>query len=173
MTMTMTDRDISVPAPLQVGLLAGLAAGVVELVAVFVLQGLMGVSATRVLQAIASGLLGASAYKGGNAVAWLGLLIHVAISIVGGVVFALAASRWPVLLERSLVSSVAYGTLVYLLMSRVVLPLSAAAFPVSNEPILVVASVASHILAFALPIVMLTRRMYLVSGSRRRTNGVA
>lgn len=157
-------RSTELLQPFIAGVLAGLAASIVEMITVVAIQGAMGVGAMRVLQAIASGLLGASAYSGGSTAAALGLFLHIAISLAAGVVFALAASRWRALIEHPMASSMAFGVGMYLVMSTIVLPLSAAAFPISNKPILVATSVSTHIFAFALPIVVVTRKMLRKNG---------
>jgi len=144
---------------LHAGLLAGMAAAIVELIPVLIIQGAHGVSAARVMQAIASGLLGVSAYSGGWAVVVLGIGLHVLVSLVAGVVFAAAAAVRSGLLRHPITASIGYGALVYLVMSLIVLPLSAAAFPRATAAGDIAMSLSIHIVAFALPIVLVVRRM--------------
>lgn len=143
----------------RAGLVAGLVAAAVEMIPVLSIQGALGISVVRVLQSIASGVLGSDAYAGGLPSAALGLGLHVFISIVFGLVFAGAAAVRPGLLRRPALVSIGYGVIIYLVMSFVVLPLSAVAFPRAAAPSLIAMSLGVHIVAFALPIVLMVRRI--------------
>ncbi|HWP42306.1 MAG TPA: hypothetical protein VNO14_03655 [Blastocatellia bacterium] len=57
-------------------LLAGLSAGVLDLTAALVNAGLQGATPVRVLQYIASGLLGPDSFRGGLGTALLGAGLH-------------------------------------------------------------------------------------------------
>jgi hypothetical protein len=146
-------------AYIRTGLVAGLVAAAVELVPVLSIQGALGVNAMRVLQAIASGLTGAAAYSGGLPSAALGLVLHIVISLVAGLAFSAAAAVRPQLLRHPVLATIGYGVIVYVVMSYVVVPLSAAAFPPAANVALIAMSLSVHIVAFALPIVLVTRRM--------------
>jgi hypothetical protein len=61
------------PKAFRVILIGGLIAGTLDILAAFIQSGLRGVTPMRVLQAIASGLLGADSFQGGFATAALGL----------------------------------------------------------------------------------------------------
>jgi uncharacterized membrane protein YagU involved in acid resistance len=76
------------------------------------------------LQGIASGLLGASAFEGGTATAALGLVLHFTIAFGAATVFLLASRRIPLLLRRPIAGGLAYGLMVWAFMQFVVLPLS-------------------------------------------------
>jgi uncharacterized membrane protein YagU involved in acid resistance len=78
-----------------------------------------------VFQYIASGLLGAAAFAGGNTTAMVGFLIHFGISFVVAAVFILAASQIAFLRRTVFVSALVYGAAVNMFMSMVVLPYSA------------------------------------------------
>lgn len=141
------------PATIRAGVHAGGVASLVELVPVLGIQaGALGVPVHRVFQAIASGLLGYEAYAGGAPAALLGAGLHVLISVIAGLVFALAALRIPAMTSRPWLSGVAFGTVCYVVMSHVVVPLSAAAFPPATNPVLIALSLAVHIVAFGIPI---------------------
>jgi uncharacterized membrane protein YagU involved in acid resistance len=78
-----------------------------------------------ILQAIASGLLGKSAFGGGARTAAVGLALQWAMSIIIATIFVLA-SRWrPALQRRWVEAGLAYGVVVFAVMNYVVLPLSA------------------------------------------------
>ena len=84
-----------------------------------------GVFPTRVMQSVASGLLGASAYEGGAKTAALGLALHYFIATTWTVVLYLASRLLRFLLERPVVWGLVYGVIVYAFMNFVVLPRSA------------------------------------------------
>lgn len=99
----------------------------------------------RILQSIAAGLLGEASFSGGAATAWLGAALHYGIAIVMVAVYALAAHRLPRLRTHPWSSGLLYGALLYVVMTFVVVPLSAA----SPSPAIaswVAASVAMHLL---------------------------
>jgi hypothetical protein len=77
-----------------------------------------------VLQYVASGALGMSAFEDGTATALLGVLFHLLISLVIAGVFILSVDRTP-LLRRYAIAGV-YGVGVYFVMNHIVIPLSAA-----------------------------------------------
>jgi hypothetical protein len=110
---------------LRAVLQGGLLAGVLDIVAAFVVYGFRGTTPIRILQSIASGLLGAEAFEGGLATATLGGLLHFFIACGWAVVYYGASRRLRVLSSRPVPSGMAYGAAVYLMMNLVVLPLSA------------------------------------------------
>jgi hypothetical protein len=77
-----------------------------------------------VLQYVASGALGMSAFQDGTGAALLRVLFHLLISCVIAGVFILSAGRIP-LLRRYAIAGV-YGVGVYFVMNYIVIPLSAA-----------------------------------------------
>lgn len=117
-----------------------------------------GLTPERLLQVVASGLLGKAAFSGGAALAALGLACHFALSFLWMTLFLLAARRVPALAVRPLVSAVGFGILVFLIMRLVVLPLSAFPSPVTFKPLGTVLDLLSHMFLFGLPIVWATRK---------------
>lgn len=85
-----------------------------------------GVPPMRILQSVATGVLGKASYGGGPRTALLGAALHYFIIAM----FVLAyyiASRWiPVLSRRPVAYGPAYGLLLYVLMNYIVVPLSRA-----------------------------------------------
>lgn len=88
---------------------------------VFVLR---AYSIVGVLQYIASGLLGASAFSGGFATAALGVAIHFVLAFAFAAIFGVLWQRVDVLRNSALVSGIAYGAAIWMFMSFVVLPLT-------------------------------------------------
>jgi uncharacterized membrane protein YagU involved in acid resistance len=103
----------------------GLLAAVLDIAAAFLVYGLRGAPPLRILQSIASGLLGREAFEGGLATAALGGMLHFLIAIGWAVVYCVASRSLAVLRRRPLLSGAAFGAAVYFLMNLVVLPLSA------------------------------------------------
>jgi hypothetical protein len=103
---------------------------------------------------VASGLLGEGAYAGGWPVAALGLAAHFTMSFGWAALFVAAAARAPRLLERPVPYGLLFGTLVFLTMRLVVLPLSAFPYPVSFKPLSAGLDLLSHLFFFGLPIAL-------------------
>lgn len=108
-------------------LVGGLVAGVLDITDAFVTNFVLSPtpSPVRVLQAIASGLLGPASFNGGLAAAALGLACHFTIALGAATVYVLASRKLPVLTRHPIVCGIAFGLAVYLFMQNVVLPLSA------------------------------------------------
>jgi hypothetical protein len=107
-------------------LVGGVVVGVLDILDAFVFFYLRaGVSPTRILQSIASGLLGRAAFEGGAATAALGLGLHFVIALTIVLGYALAARRIPALASRPMMWGSLYGVAVYGVMNLVVIPLSA------------------------------------------------
>ena len=106
--------------------LIGLIVGALDLTAACVSSWLRaGVGPVRVMQSIASGLLGTDSYTGGARTAVLGVALHFFIASVATAVFYFASRKLRFLVEHSVTAGLLYGVAVYLFMNFVVLPLSA------------------------------------------------
>jgi hypothetical protein len=80
----------------------------------------------RLLQTIASGALGPSAFQGGKRTATIGFLFHFLVALIAAAVYYATGRNLALLLDHPLLSGILYGTAVHLVMSRIVLPLSRA-----------------------------------------------
>ena len=85
-----------------------------------------GVPIERLLQTIASGALGPTAFQGGKKSAALGLIFHFLIAFTAAAIYYAISRKLTALIDYPLFSSVIFGSAVHLVMSRIVLPLSAA-----------------------------------------------
>ena len=139
-------------------LIGGLICGALDLLFAISFAGYNGAAPSRVLQTIASGLLGDAAFAAGIGVAILGVGCHFALSILWAVVFAIASWRLPVLARRPFVTGLAFGVIVFLCMRLLVLPLSAYPHPVTFKPLATVLDLLSHMLLFGVPIAMIVSR---------------
>ena len=85
-----------------------------------------GVSARRVFQGVAAGLLGRdAAVAGGTATALLGVALHVVVATTIVAVYVLASRRIAALAERPYLYGPLYGAAAYFVMNWIVIPLSA------------------------------------------------
>jgi hypothetical protein len=107
-------------------LIGGAGAGLLDIVYACTVWALRGVPAERILQSVASGLLGRAAYDGGAAAAALGAALHFAMAIIIAAIFASASLLLPILRRRPIACGLLYGAGVFFVMNYVVVPLSAA-----------------------------------------------
>ncbi len=106
--------------------LAAAVAGSLDLLYAFAFWGAQGVPPVRILQSIASGWLGREAYSVGAPAAVLGALSHYGIVLVMAWTCYRVARIWPALAWRPWLFGPLYGAALYLAMTYVVVPLSAA-----------------------------------------------
>ena len=100
-------------------------AGILDLTYAIVVYGFLGAKPIRILQGIASGLLGASSFQGGVKTAALGTALHFLIALGAAAVYYALSRKIALLTKRPVVSGLIYGVAVYLFMNFIVLPLSA------------------------------------------------
>jgi hypothetical protein len=137
----------------------GLVAGTLDITAACVYSWVRAkVSPVRVLQSVASGLLGPDSYGGGAKTAVLGLAFHFLIATTATALFYLASRKLRFMIERPVTWGLVYGVLVYLFMNFVVLPLSA--LPMRTAPPLSSRVINCLIIMFCvgLPIALIVRR---------------
>lgn len=108
-------------------LCAWLVAGTLDIADAIVFIGwIKGAGTKRVLQFIASGLLGVRAFQGGWTSAMLGLDIHFFIALCTTLTYYRLSRKFPVLLKRWAVYAPIYGLGVFFFMHYGVVPLSRA-----------------------------------------------
>lgn len=134
----------------------GLLAGTLDILAAFAMSWPRAAPA-RVLQSIASGVLGPSSYQGGLRTAALGLLLHFVIALGAAAVYGAASRQWSVLWLRPVRCGLAYGVIVYLVMNLVVVPLSRIGFRLPAWPSIALL-VVIHMVCVGLPIALATAR---------------
>ena len=157
MTSTTSAVSPTKPRALRTILWAGLVSGVLDITAALIVYAQFGRFSVRLLQGIASGLLGKAAFQGGLATALLGLLCHFFIATSAAAVYFAASRRLPILIQRAVVSGAVYGVLVYFFMQLVVIPLSAIGpRPFSLRATII--GVVIHIFCVGLPIALTVRR---------------
>ncbi|MBA3810688.1 MAG: hypothetical protein H0X27_03400 [Caulobacteraceae bacterium] len=109
----------------QAIVIGGLVAGSVDIFAAAIIN---HVGPGVILQAIASGLLGKASFQGGETTMAVGLLLQWGMSLIIAAIYGLAAARIPALPRRPVRFGALYGVGVFLVMTFVVVPLSAAHF---------------------------------------------
>ena len=115
-----------------------------------------GSTATRLLQFVASGLIGQKAFTGGAATAALGLGLHFVIAFSLVAVFYGASRRFGFILRHPALSGIIYGLIVFGVMNLIVLPLSAAKPRHSLTGDLI--QIGIHMFVIGLPTALLIRR---------------
>ena len=139
--------------------LGGAVAATCDITYALIYYPLRGVAPERVLQSVASGLLGKGSFEGGAASAALGLLLHYGICIVAASVFWFAARRLAWLGERAVLAGLLFGLCVYGFMNFVVLPLSAYPYPLRFPLLTTATGLLAHMLV-GLSIALITRRAH-------------
>lgn len=105
----------------------GILAGAIDLTYACTYHGLVsGVPPMRILQSIASGLLGTESFQMGYASAAAGFVAHFSILIIAAGIFYAASRRLDFMRRYAYPSGMAFGVAIYCTMNYIVLPLSAA-----------------------------------------------
>lgn len=144
-------------------LLGGLVAGVFDILYAIIASSLNGRPPLRVLQSVASGVLGAKAFEGGVPAGLLGLLCHFVIAFGASVTYYLVSRKLSLLRERPVLSGAIFGILVFLFMNWVLIPLAACPFTIPFTLPVLAKGFLSHSLLVGIPIALLQKRY---SGSR-------
>jgi FtsH-binding integral membrane protein len=116
-------------------------------------------------QSIAAGAIGPQALAS-PVYAWVGLIVHVVVSIGWAGGYAYFAQTQPFVNARWIVSGVVYGIVVYLIMLVLLLGARASIFPF--DPATIANVVVAHAVFFGLPVAFVVSRME--SGAHSATN---
>jgi len=136
----------------------GLIAGTMDITAAILTYKIRNnVPPIRILQSVASGLLGKDAYAGRAATAALGLFLHFVIAFIWVTVFYLASRKMPWMWQHAVIVGILYGMFVQQFMQQVVLPLSAFHKAQFNLTALVIGLI-THIVCIGLPIALSVKR---------------
>ena len=138
---------------------ATLVAGALDIGDAIVTTLLYGHSVEKMLQGIASGLLGKAAGHGGLGSAAFGMGLHFTIMLAMVSVFVLAAARLPTLTRRPLVWGVLYGLGLYLVMNMIVLPLRFHPPARPFDPVSFANQIFAHTCLVGVPIALITARL--------------
>jgi hypothetical protein len=136
----------------------GLIAGTLDILSAFVTISRPGYGPMRILQGIASGLLGRSSFRGGWGTALLGLACHFAIAFGAAAIYYFA-SRWMrVLVKWPVVCGLLYGIPIYICTNFVIIPLSKIGMRPVGPLSGVALSLAVLMVCVGLPIALMVRR---------------
>lgn len=105
-------------------ILAGLLAGTMDITAAIIQTTAGGGDIIRLFHYIASGVLGKVAFDGGYVVAMMGLILHYVIAMSWTILYFLIYPKISFLRRNWMLSAILYGAFVWLMMNRVVIPLS-------------------------------------------------
>lgn len=146
----------------EVILWAGFIAGSIDLCAACTFGAIRGITPGRLLQTIASAMIGPKAFGTGRSVA-LGLGLHFFIAFTVATTYAVASRYLTVLTGHSLLSGLLYGAAVHLFMTFIVLPLSSIKRPFSMS--FFMGQLLIHMLCVGLPISLVVRHFSQVAFS--------
>jgi len=133
----------------------GLIAGILDITTAFIRWR----PPVRLLQGIASGLLGPHAFQGGWGTAVLGLALHFFIAFSAAAIYYAASRKLVFVQRRAVVWGLFYGIAVYMFMTWAVVPLSAvhrSQAPFSATGLAL--SLLTHMFCVGLPIALAVRR---------------
>jgi hypothetical protein len=152
------------PSALRTILLAWLTAGCLDLLGAITVYSLImqRVTTMRLLQGIARGALGNSAYEGGVATALAGVGLHFTIAFCFTVFYFFIFPYVPFLKKQKIISGLLYGIFVWCVMNLVVLPLlQVANIPTKWDSIIRGALILMF--CIGLPISLIVSRYYLLN----------
>jgi hypothetical protein len=139
-------------------LVGGAVAGTLDITYAILFSWFRGTAPMRLLQSVATGLLGRPALEGGVPTAALGLLLHYSIMFSIAAVFYAVTRQMPAATKRPILFGMLGGIVIYLLMNFVVLPLSAYPFAFRVDPIVITANVLVHMFLIGTPISLAARK---------------
>jgi len=149
-------------SPVKAILIGGLVAGTLDItyacIFSYVRRGFMP---SRVLQSVASGALGQSAYQGGYKIAAMGLAFHFLFALTFAAVYYLASRGLRFMVDHAIISGMIYGLGIYLVMYGIVLRFSAihsTTKPWAYPWMVLVPNLLIHMLGIGLPIALAVRK---------------
>jgi hypothetical protein len=133
--------------------IAGVVAGAIDLAFNTVKAINAGSSVLRPWKGVAAALLGKDAIiQGGDAMAIIGVGLHFLITIGAAAIYYLVAKRQGWLVRHAFLSGLVFGTLFFLAMNYVILPLSVIGHPLYVGAQTIATALPGHIIMIGLPI---------------------
>jgi uncharacterized membrane protein YagU involved in acid resistance len=120
--LTSQSRPTFARAVLTTGLIAGTLDIIAACISAYIQR---GSSPERLLQFVASGLFGEDAFTGGITMAIVGLVMHFMIATSWSLLFYLLYPRLALLRKNKILVGIIYGAFVWVMMNRVILPVTA------------------------------------------------
>jgi hypothetical protein len=139
--------------------IASLVAGTLDILDAIIFHQLHNnIAPIRILQSVASGLLGRPAFTGGLRTAAIGLAIHFCIATFWATLFIVIARSVPALRRHAIASGIAYGLIVYAIMNYLVVPQTHAHPLPTQASIPVLNGVCAIVFCIGLPIALINKR---------------
>lgn len=152
--------NLTLNSPGKVILTVGLLTGLLDATAgVIVYLAFKGLNPIQVLQYIASGAFGPTAFDGGLLMALVGMGFHFLISFAFATAFFIFYPWVPILSKKLWVSGLVYGSLVWVFMNYIILPNSN--IPHSPKDFVSVIELVWHAVLVGLPTLLITNRYYI------------
>jgi hypothetical protein len=148
-------------------LLTGLLAGVLDgagAVLVYLIRG--GRTPERIFNYIASGVFGPAAMTGGTPMVFAGIGLHMVIAMGWTILFFLAARQFEVLRRHWIGAAVGYGIFVWIMMNKVVLPLSRVQMAATTTWNSIVVGTLVLVVCIGFPVSLGARRYFSRHGGR-------
>ncbi len=139
----------------------GFISGSTDLVAACAFAAIRGSTPKRVLQTIASAMIGPKAFDNGRSGVTLGLGLHFLIAFTVATTYIVASRYLTMLTAHALLSGLLYGAPVHLFMTFIVLPLSSLKRPFSMTFFL--GQLVIHMLCVGLPISLVVKHFSQVA----------
>lgn len=139
---------------------AGVIAGSIDLLAACTFGATRGITPKRLLQTIASALIGQRALNRSNT-ALLGVILHFLIAFTVAAAYVIASRYFTELTTHSFLSGLLYGAAVHVFMTFIVLPLSSLRRPFSMTFFL--GQLVIHMFCVGLPISLVVRHFAQVA----------
>ena len=157
----ITESEISSAGPWRTIILTGLLAGTLDAIAAIVVS---QASPAAVFKFIASGAFGAGkAFSGGDVMIFWGVIFHYFIAFSWTALFFFMYPALPWMTKNKYITGFLYGIFVWIMMNRVVIPLS----EIPQRPFNLKGALTGMsilMVAIGLPISILTQRYYLRKG---------
>jgi len=148
-------------AALKTILLATLIAGTLDALAAIITYSIRGgKNPVRIFYFIASGVFGnEAAYSGGSIMAILGVLLHFFITFLFSLFLFLVYPKIKLILKNKFLIGLLYGVFVWLVMNKLVLPLSKIP-ALAPKPSQLIIGILVLMFAIGLPIALIVDRFY-------------
>lgn len=114
----------------------------------------------RLLQYIASGVMGKAAFEGGLKAGTVGLVLHYVVAAAWSAVFVLAYTRSAAVRQRPIPAGLALGVVAFVVMNFIVVPSSGVPAQTMAFSWPLVMNFVAHLLFVGLPIALTTRMIY-------------
>jgi hypothetical protein len=158
----MISNSARTRSPLFVILVAGLVAGLFDITYACLFFGIRNqVPPSRILQSVARGALGNSAFQGGMKTALLGIFFHFLIASIAAAIFYVASRAIPFMIDHAVISGLPYGLGVYFVMYGIVMRYSAIhnqLYPWQYPWAVLIPNILIHMLGIGLSIALIVRR---------------